>query len=203
MNKRYGNLVTTSETKQVTMGKRRRLHIKCLCDCGNTTWIRKDSLQRGNTKSCGCLQAKQNKINLTANHRHKLSGTKIWHAYYSMKSRCYIETDKRYNNYGGRGIKVCDEWFNSFDKFADWALENKLEGNLQIDRIDNDKGYSPENCRVVTAKENSRNRGSNVMVEHEGKMITIAEKAEKLDIPYKTAYSRYRKEGTKRVNLNK
>ena len=203
MDKRYGRLLVTDEETQIKKGNRNRLHIKCVCDCGNEVWIRKDSLTRGNTQSCGCMKEEQDEINLTVNHSHKLSQSKIWHTYYGMKSRCYNVEDKRYNQYGGRGIGMCGEWYDSFEAFAEWALDNKLEGHLQIDRIDNDGNYSPDNCRIVTAKRNSRNRSTNILVKHKNKWITIAEKADILNIPYKTAYSRYRKDGIKRSELNK
>lgn len=203
MFRRYGRLIQTDETKQIKKGNRNRLHVKCICDCGNEVWIRKDGLKKSNNQSCGCLKKEQDKINLTANHRHKLSGTKIWGTYYKMKSRCYDKSNDSYSRYGGRGIKVCDDWLDSFDSFAKWAIDNKLEGNLQIDRINNNKGYSPDNCRVVTAKRNARNRNNNIMVEHNGEMITLADKADVLNIPYKTAYSRYSKFGIKRSKLDK
>lgn len=126
----------------------------------------------------------------------------IWYnSIYGMKSRCYDKTDKRYSDYGGRGIEICPEWLENFENFVSWSLENGFDDNLQIDRIDNDSGYSPQNCRWISIKENCRNRRSNVMIEYQGKMITLVELSEILNIPYKTAYSKYRKYGVKRCDL--
>ncbi len=75
-----------------------------------------------------------------------------------MKRRCYNQKFKQYKDYGGRGIRVCDEWLKSFKNFYDWAMANGFREDLQIDRIDNDGNYEPSNCRWVSAKENANNR---------------------------------------------
>ena len=77
--------------------------------------------------------------------------------YDDLKNRCYNKNNTSYKWYGGRGIKVCDEWKNNFKSFYDWAIENNWQKGLQIDRIDNNKNYAPDNCRFVTPKENIRN----------------------------------------------
>ena len=90
---------------------------------------------------------------------HGMSGTKVYRVWTSIISRCEDKKRECYKHYGGRGITVCDEWHNP-EVFMEWALDNGYESNLQIDRIDNDKGYSPLNCRFVTRKVNSQNRRS-------------------------------------------
>jgi hypothetical protein len=75
-----------------------------------------------------------------------------------MKQRCQNKKHEHFDTYGGRGIQVCEEWKNSFDAFVAWATQHGYQPNLQIDRIDNDKGYSPDNCRFVTPSENARNK---------------------------------------------
>ena len=198
---RFGRLVVIGVSRRVKGGKRERYYWKCKCDCGRIKEVRTDCLTGGLVQSCGCLKKEQNRINLTKFHRHKLSHTKLWDTYYSMKSRCYDPADKRYKDYGGRGIKVCEEWKNSFDEFANWAVSHGFDKNLQIDRINNNGDYSPENCRWVTQKENCRNRRSNVLIEYNGKMITLVEFSEIMNIPYKVAYSKYRKMCVKRSDL--
>ena len=198
---KFGRLTVIGVSRKVESGNRERYYWRCKCDCGNEKEVRTDCLTSGLVKSCGCLKKDQDKINLTKYHKHKLSHTKLWDTYYGMKSRCYDKTDKRYSDYGGRGIEICPEWLENFENFVSWSLENGFDDNLQIDRIDNDSGYSPQNCRWVSIKENCRNRRSNVMIEYQGKMITLVELSEILNIPYKTAYSKYRKYGVKRCDL--
>ena len=92
----------------------------------------------------------------------KYSHTKLYGIWESIKQRCCNPNVKSYKNYGGRGIDMCDEWYNSFLAFHKWAMANDYQEGLQIDRIDNDKGYSPSNCRFVTRKEQNRNRRNNI-----------------------------------------
>lgn len=201
--KRYGRLTVLGVSKKVQSGKRKRYYWDCVCDCGNSIEVRTDVLTQGMTKSCGCLKKEQDKTNLVANHSHKLSHTKLWDAYYGMIGRCYNPNDYRYADWGGRGIEVCDEWKNDFSAFVAWSYDNGYSKEKTIDRIDNNRNYGPDNCRWTNFKTQSRNRRSNVLVEYNGEFITIVELSEILKIPYKTAYSRYRKLGVKRSDLYK
>lgn len=92
-----------------------------------------------------------------------------------MKTRCYNTNSPTYKNYGGRGIKVCDEWVNNFEAFYKWSMENGYKDGLQIDRIDNDGDYGPSNCRWVTSKENYNNRRTSRFVTINGETKTIAQ----------------------------
>lgn len=109
-----------------------------------------------------------------------------------MFERCYNPINKRYARYGGRGIKVCYEWQN-FNKFYEWAIENGFSKELSIERINNDKDYSPNNCKWATNKEQSRNRSTNVKIEYDNESITLIELSEITKIPYKTLNMRYRR----------
>lgn len=92
-----------------------------------------------------------------------LGRARLWSSYKDMKRRCLNPEDKSYKRYGARGIGVCPEWIDSFQSFCSWALRNGYRDDLQIDRIDNNADYCPENCRWVTAAENSRNCRNNVL----------------------------------------
>lgn len=169
----------------------RKTYWKCLCDCGNQKTARSDSLKSGNDRSCGCLKKEQDKINLTKNHSHKKSGTRIYETWQGMKGRCYNSREACYERYGGRGVKVCDEWRESFESFYRWAVNNGYSDGLTIDRIDNAGIYSPENCTFSDARKQARNRRSNVRVNIRGKEMILIEVAENYGINYGCISARY------------
>ncbi len=104
-------------------------------------------------KSCGCRRG----LNIVT---HGLTNTKLYHTWEGMVQRCTNKRSDNFKYYGGVGIKVCDDWKNSFESFLRWALNNNFEEHLQIDRIDPDNGYSPQNCQFTTVTENIRRRRS-------------------------------------------
>lgn len=124
---------------------------------------------------------------------HGMTGTKILGIYDAMLARCYNRNTPSFPRYGGRGITVCDRWYESFAAFyAD--MGDPPEGH-QIDRIDNSMGYSPENCRWVTVKQNCRNRRSNVLLDFRGERLTLAELSERTGIKQHTIAWRIRRGG--------
>lgn len=135
-----------------------RTYWLCVCDCGNLKEVRRDGLLSGRSNSCGCYHKDMIK---TKNTKHGKTHTKLYRVLDSIKARCYNENNKQYKNYGGRGIKVCDEWLNDFQTFYDWAMFNGYKETLSIDRINNDGNYEPSNCRWVDMKIQSRNKRSN------------------------------------------
>ena len=173
----------------------RKTYYVCQCDCGNIKVVRADALISGATKSCGCIKKEQDKINLSANHKHKMSGTRIYETWQDMKRRCYNKQNARYDRYGGRGITVCDEWLNNFQSFYDWAISNGYSDDLTIDRIDNDGNYEPSNCRWSTAKEQCNNRGSNINITIGNATKSLMCWCEIFNVDYKKVYARYKRNG--------
>lgn len=155
----------------------------CTCNCGNLTEVRGDKLRNGDIKSCGCLR----KDIFTT---HGKTDTRLYNIYCEMKRRCYLRSDKSYGKYGGRGIAVCDEWLEDRTTFFDWAINNGYRDDLTIDRIDNNKGYSPDNCKWLTPKQQTRNRRNTIKLTYKSETKSLAEWCEILNLNYKTVYKR-------------
>lgn len=116
--------------------------------------------------------------------------SKLYFVYNSMKDRCKNKHTKNYKNYGGRGIRVCEEWDKGYEPFLDWALSNGYKEGLQLDRIDNNGNYCPENCRWVSCKQNRNNTRVNNLITYKNETHTISEWADIFKINYMTLYRR-------------
>ncbi len=160
----------------------------CLCHCGNLFKTLENSLNCGQTKSCGCIRRYSSRV---LNTTHNKTKHPLYHVWNSMLNRCYNTHIKNYKNYGGRGIAVCDEWKNDFQAFYDWAVCNGYDEGLQIDRIDNDGNYEPSNCRFVTRKQNCNNKRSNVRITYKGVTKTMSEWADYIGVNYKAFTHRF------------
>ena len=147
---RFGRLTVLKRAE--TINKRTRW--LCRCDCGEEVIVEAYNLKKGHTQSCGCLQREAAS---KANTTHGMRGSRLYRIWVCMHNRCYRKCYHAYNHYGGRGITICDEW-HDFQAFQYWAIENGYNDDLSIDRIDNDKGYYPDNCRWVTMEEQNRNK---------------------------------------------
>jgi len=123
----------------------------CFCKCGNKIKIRTADLRRGHTKSCGCLQKDLSRKRLT---KHGLWDTPSYQSWRSMKQRCTNPTNIAYKYYGGRGISFCSRW-DAFENFFEDMGERPI--GLTLERVDNEKGYSKENCKWANQKEQIRN----------------------------------------------
>lgn len=137
----------------------------CRCDCGNLKEIRSGDLVWGNIKSCGCLrierskEARRNdKVGLNFKHGDAVSGNeaKVYRSWKGIKARCLNPNEPAYKNYGGRGIKMCESWKNSYLAFKFWAMSHGYKEGLTIDRINNDGNYEPDNCQWLTRSENAK-----------------------------------------------
>lgn len=171
--------------------KHNRPYLVCKCDCGNVVSVRDDGIVSGRTKSCGCLQKEAVGAYAREHHtstQNNESRERLHNIWYLMKYRCENPDCDAYHNYGGRGIRVCEEWNNDqigYFAFKKWALENGYAPNLQIDRINNNGDYTPENCRWTDAVEQANNKRVNVMFTYHGETKTAAQWAKEIGMSYK------------------
>jgi len=142
----------------------------CRCDCGTERWVQAAQLKMGRSQSCGCWIKERHTL-----HGDTVGGrpTKLHDCWSHMLDRCYNPNSLRYQRYGGRGIKVCREWLN-YPGFKRWALQSGYEDDLTIERIDNNKGYNPENCTWITKKEQLRNTSRSRMLTAWGETKAMA-----------------------------
>lgn len=178
--KRFGRLKCIKIAKKRFKGE--RIRWVCECSCGNSVEIFSENLLSGNTKSCGCLSHERIAS-------HGMSNSRIYQLWSQMKQRCNNENNLHYKNYGGRGIKLCDDWI-SFKSFYDWAILNGYGDRLTIERLDNDKGYSSDNCTFVTKSEQSKNRRVNYRVNINGSVMCLYDACKHLNIDYSLVQNR-------------
>ena len=157
---------------------------KCQCDCGNITFVRGYNLKNGSVKSCGCL--------LTKKKDKREADSPLYHTWCGIKRRCLSDKDNAYKYYGARGITICQEWLN-FYNFEKWALENGYSSDMTIDRIDNNKGYCPENCHFTDKKTQANNRRSNILFSYNGETKNLQQWCELLNLNYKLVHNRIHK----------
>lgn len=170
---------------------RTKYELQCLCNCGKTFYIYPYMFGKPMYKSCGCLKVK--KIN-NYNRSHGGSKHPLYQLYLSMVQRCYKPNHKAYASYGGRGITVCQEWLDNPQNFYEWveSIGGRPEG-YTLDRIDNSKGYSPDNCKFVSMHEQARNKRSNLQLTHNGVTKCLTDWALEYGINNETARDRYHK----------
>lgn len=200
--KKFGRLTVIEQMEDIinvdSKGRtHRRKMVKCLCDCGNETIVRYDVLlgTRHHTRSCGCLQRERASQALKGLNKpvYGDSRERLHNIWYLIIDRCRNPESPCYDRYGGRGIDICDEWADGIDgyfRFKEWALANGYSKDLSVDRINNNSGYSPENCRWATREEQGNNKCNNRMIEHDGKTMTISQWARELGVPMKNLHNR-------------
>lgn len=187
MGQKFGKLTAVERTE--SFDKNNGFLWKCLCDCGNETYVPVGRLRSGGAKSCGCSRIEKLK---EVNKRHCASKTRLYNIWCLMRSRCEKEYRPFYKRYGGRGITVCEEW-QTFEGFRDWAVWNGYADNLSIDRINNDGNYEPNNCRWATSTQQTRNTSQSISVEYQGKKYALADLANKKGLSYMCLYKRIKK----------
>lgn len=189
---RLGRLIPVSFEK-----KGNRIYWLCQCDCGNTKYINSRALGRreGPTRSCGCINSgfkSFSPIKRRINYKHgqtiggiRSSTYKSWQ---DMKARCYNENNKKYPDYGGRGISVCDRWLESFNNFfEDMGTKPK---SFELDRVNNNSGYFPENCQWASRRDQVNNRRNTLIVMYNGENMPLSKAVRLSGINYWSAYSR-------------
>lgn len=141
---------------RVENSKENRTMWRVKCFCGKDFTVSGTRIRNGKIKSCGCILEKKGEEAVA--YTHGGTGTRLYSIWGDIKGRCYRENNVRFSDYGGRGIVVCDEWKDDFQAFQEWSMNNGYRDELSIDRINNDKGYSPDNCRWTTSVEQNRNK---------------------------------------------
>lgn len=164
----------------------------CKCLCGNECIVLTTRLSSGHTTSCGCRKEEIKQEVSGLNKSHELSNSRIYRIYRGIISRCYKKYSSSYDRYGGRGIKIFQEWLDDFMNFYNWSMENGYSENLSIDRIDPNGNYCPENCRWSTAKEQANNTRSTIFLTYNGETKSASEWAEITGISRNTITRRKR-----------
>lgn len=194
------NLIGEKHGKLEVIGKsdRGRSWWICKCECGNVVELLAHRFY--DYKSCGCLE-KENKLHLTDHTKtHGMSKSRLYSIWCKVKERCNNPNIEHYNRYGGRGIRICQEWEHSFESFKKWAYESGFRDSStgkeqSLDRIDVNGNYEPDNCRWITQKEQFKNTTRNVYIDCNGTKMVLCDFCEKYDIKYHKFVVRYMKKG--------
>lgn len=201
---KFGRLLVV---KYLYTNDRRKAVWLCKCECGSYIEVPSENLVTNNTKSCGCLhremaKKKIKKLIESQTKYKRLYEKDIAIVFNQMKRRCYNKKCKAYKNYGERGIRICKEWLDDFNKFYEWSINNGYKKELSIDRIDVDGDYEPNNCRWITNLQQQNNKRNNKYLEFNGERMTYAEWSRKLKIPISTIVDRVRRGYTVEKILN-
>lgn len=184
-------MLTVIAFERVIRGKTTCWNWIVRCECGVLKSVSPYRVLTGNTVSCGCHKRKvTSELNKKNKTTHGGKYDRLYTIWSGMKHRCYCKTSKDYPNWGGRGIKVCDEWLETYANFRDWANKNGYNKGLSLDRIDVNGDYEPSNCRFADNKTQANNRRTTVLYDYNGKMMSLSQIAEETGILYITLYRR-------------
>lgn len=187
---RFGKLLVVR--KELTKARNKKTHWVCQCDCGGTTITTLSDLKSGHTKSCGCNRIQAAK---KASTKHGLRHTPLYSHWSDIKNRCHNPKYKRFADWGGRGITVCDEWRTDFMEFYNHVinLPHCGERGYTLDRINNDGNYEPGNVRWATRYEQNMNRRNTLKFYYHGQYLNLIQIEEQYDIKYPTVLRHYHK----------
>jgi hypothetical protein len=172
--------------------RNKNAHWKCKCDCGEMLISCGCNLKKGHTISCGCYRKEMAKTSRPIHgHCLRYSRTRTYYSWSGAKERCSRKKSKQFKNYGGRGIKMCRRWLNSFKNFLKDMGEKPI--GKSIDRINNNGDYKPSNCRWATQKEQTNNTRKNHFLKFRGKKMSISQWAEEIGMKENTLYLRIHK----------
>lgn len=196
--KKYGRLTVLEKAEPLKHpGGKQSTRWKCQCECGNVVVIQTQVLKKGKSKSCGCFRKEYSHDTFLKHGRYK---SKIYKIYLCILSRCYYEGNKSYKNYGGRGIKVCDQWLGKegFLNFCEWSYKNgfddsRTSNEQSIDRIDVNGNYEPLNCRWATQQKQQNNKRNNLYITYNSKTQSLADWCRELNIPYSRTQQRHQR----------
>ena len=180
--KKFGRLTVIERAPSKYCGAKKIKPVtmwKCVCECGKETVVSRSSLIGGTTVSCGCKVRKHGYANKE----------RLYETWKNMRRRCEDPFNKRFEQYGGKGIRVCKEW-DDYLVFREWAMNNGYNDDLTIDRIDVDGDYCPENCRWATKIQQMNNTTRNHYIEYHGEVRTVAEWSRHFGMPYVAFNSR-------------
>lgn len=183
--KRFGRWTVVELVGMV--GKSTALAYRCRCSCGTEKIVNGQKLRNGESQSCGCF-----KTEMHTTHGDAGKGKRLYHIWENMKQRCTNPENDNYCRYGGRGIKICDEWLKSYESFKTWALTNGYSDRLTLDRIDNNGNYCPENCRWATRAMQDQNKRQSIILEIDGVKKCATAWAREFGIKPETVLARIR-----------
>lgn len=199
---RYGKLTVLEYVGTKRYRNGRATQWLCQCDCGNKTVVDSVSLKTGNTVSCGCHRRElSSKRMIERNKTHGITigseeDKRLYRLWAAIKRRCYYEKCVGYHNYGGRGVRMCDEWKNEAAKFVEWCKSHGYKKGLEIDRINNNGNYEPNNCQFISKVENEKKKRNTIWLTIDGISKVCADWNRLMEKPEKYYIQRiYRKMG--------